>query len=219
MSDIEGVVIWGGRGQCAVVTDILREIEVPVLAIFDNDIEMTTSYTGLSIRHGRSSFENWIEDREKRGERGQVGCVAAVGGVTSGLARVVLTELMMSRGLIPISVIHRSTIVSGDTDIGSSSQMMANTFVGTGAKIGRCCILNSGSSLDHHSVLGNGVHLGPKSVVPGEELIGDYSFIGANATILPGIRVGTGCIVGAGAVVTHHIADGKTVVGVPAQVV
>ncbi|MDC0039467.1 NeuD/PglB/VioB family sugar acetyltransferase [Gammaproteobacteria bacterium] len=219
MSDIKGVVIWGGKGQCAVVTDILREIEVPVLAIFDNDIELTTSYTGLSIRHGRSSFENWIEDREKRAERGQAGCIAAISGVASGLEREELTDVMMNRGLIPTSVIHRSAIISRDADIGESFQMMANAFVGAGAKIGRCCILNTGSSLDHQSVLGNGVHLGPKSVVTGEVLIGNYSFIGANATILPGIRVGTGCIVGAGAVVTHDIADGKTVVGVPARVV
>jgi len=41
--------------------------------------------------------------------------------------------------------------------------------------------------------------------------------IGANATILPGITIGEGSMVGAGAVVTKSVPDGVTVVGNPAR--
>jgi acetyltransferase-like isoleucine patch superfamily enzyme len=41
--------------------------------------------------------------------------------------------------------------------------------------------------------------------------------IGANATILPGIEIGAGAMVGAGAVVTKSVAAGLTVVGNPAK--
>lgn len=44
-------------------------------------------------------------------------------------------------------------------------------------------------------------------------------WIGANATILPGVRLSEGSIVGAGAVVTGDVPAGKIVVGVPARVV
>lgn len=43
-------------------------------------------------------------------------------------------------------------------------------------------------------------------------------WIGANATILPGVRIGAGSVVGAGAVVTRDVSDGKVVVGMPARV-
>jgi acetyltransferase-like isoleucine patch superfamily enzyme len=43
------------------------------------------------------------------------------------------------------------------------------------------------------------------------------SYIGANATILPGLKVGVGCTVGAGAVVTCDVPDGNTVMGIPAR--
>ncbi|MFM5651709.1 DapH/DapD/GlmU-related protein [Aeromonas caviae] len=49
--------------------------------------------------------------------------------------------------------------------------------------------------------------------------IGDYSQIGAGAIVLPGVRIGTGVIVAAGAVVTKDIEDGVIVAGVPAKVI
>lgn len=49
--------------------------------------------------------------------------------------------------------------------------------------------------------------------------IGDYSQIGAGAIILPGVTIGTGVIVAAGAVVTKDIEDGVIVAGVPAKII
>jgi maltose O-acetyltransferase len=47
--------------------------------------------------------------------------------------------------------------------------------------------------------------------------IGDYVFIGPRAIILPGVKIGRGAVVAAGAVVTKDIADGKIVGGIPAK--
>ena len=49
--------------------------------------------------------------------------------------------------------------------------------------------------------------------------IGEYSFVGANATIMPGVKIGQHCVIGAGAVVTQSVPDGMVVAGVPARVV
>jgi maltose O-acetyltransferase len=46
--------------------------------------------------------------------------------------------------------------------------------------------------------------------------IGDNVWIGANATINPGVTIGDNAIVGSGSVVTKDVAEGTTVVGVPA---
>jgi len=43
--------------------------------------------------------------------------------------------------------------------------------------------------------------------------------IGANATILPGVSIGQNAMVGAGAVVTHHVPPNAIVVGNPARIV
>jgi UDP-2-acetamido-3-amino-2,3-dideoxy-glucuronate N-acetyltransferase len=43
--------------------------------------------------------------------------------------------------------------------------------------------------------------------------------VGANVTVLPGVRIGAGALVGAGAVVTADVPPGAVVVGNPARVV
>lgn len=48
---------------------------------------------------------------------------------------------------------------------------------------------------------------------------GQACFIGVNATIMPGVVVGAGAFVAAGAVVTHSIPPGMVVAGVPARVI
>lgn len=47
--------------------------------------------------------------------------------------------------------------------------------------------------------------------------IKDYVFIGTRAMILPGVTLGAGCIVAAGAVVTRDVEDYAIVAGVPAR--
>lgn len=53
----------------------------------------------------------------------------------------------------------------------------------------------------------------------GAVTIGDRVFIGANATILPGVSIGNDAVVGAGSVVTHDVPAGTVVAGVPARVI
>src|SRR4030042_50067 len=50
-------------------------------------------------------------------------------------------------------------------------------------------------------------------------VIEDYVFIGPRAIIQPGIKIGKGAIVAAGAVVTKDVLPGKIVGGVPAKVI
>ncbi|QUC20522.1 uncharacterized protein UV8b_04763 [Ustilaginoidea virens] len=49
--------------------------------------------------------------------------------------------------------------------------------------------------------------------------IGDDCWIGGSTTIMPGVRIGKGCTVGSGSVVTRSIPDFCVAVGAPARVV
>lgn len=48
-------------------------------------------------------------------------------------------------------------------------------------------------------------------------VIEDYAFVGSRATILPGVTVGKGAVVAAGALVTKDVGELEVVAGVPAK--
>ena len=50
-------------------------------------------------------------------------------------------------------------------------------------------------------------------------IIGNNVFLGVNSIVLPGVKIGDNCIIGAGAVVSMNIPDNSVVVGNPAKVV
>lgn len=49
--------------------------------------------------------------------------------------------------------------------------------------------------------------------------IGDYAWIGAGATVLPGVRVGRHAVIGAASVVTKDVPDYAVAIGNPARVI
>ena len=51
----------------------------------------------------------------------------------------------------------------------------------------------------------------------GRVSVGDYSFIGMGAAVLPGVTVGRQAVVGANAAVIGDVPDFVTTVGVPAR--
>lgn len=103
-----------------------------------------------------------------------------------------------------------------------------------GITIGRDTIIGEGVVLDGRAVLTIGDHVDLASEVMiynaehdihdvafrpivGEVKIQDYVFIGPRAIILPGITIGRGAVVGAGAVVTKDVKPFMVVGGVPAK--
>lgn len=49
--------------------------------------------------------------------------------------------------------------------------------------------------------------------------IGDDVWIGANSVILPGVRIGSGAVIGAGSIVTKDIPENAIAIGNPAKVI
>lgn len=59
----------------------------------------------------------------------------------------------------------------------------------------------------------------PEADYFGKIKVGDNTNIGWDAIIMPGITIGSNCIIAAGAVVTKDVPDNSVAVGVPARVI
>jgi sugar O-acyltransferase (sialic acid O-acetyltransferase NeuD family) len=132
-------------------------------------------------------------------------------------ARIALLSCFREGGMRIATIIHPHTSVSPETKIGSGTIVVSGAVINIGATAGMGCIINTSCSVDHDCVLGEGVHICPGSRLAGDVHVGAQSWIGIGAVIRQGIRIGLNVTVGAGAAVVADVADGLTVVGVPAR--
>ena len=85
-------------------------------------------------------------------------------------------------------------------------------------KLGNRVRVTAGVSfITHDGAVWVGRESRPTFDVFGEICIGDDTYIGNGATLLPGVRIGRRCVVGAHAVVTKSIPDNTVVAGNPAR--
>lgn len=94
---------------------------------------------------------------------------------------------------------------------GCKVQDQGGITIGDGCLIGHNVVL---ATLNHSMDPAHRVDLIPEPVH-----IGRRVWIGANATVLPGVTIGDGAIVAAGAVVAGDVPENMVVGGVPAKVI
>ena len=123
-------------------------------------------------------------------------------------------------------IIREHTRIGGDCVVGTMTIIEGHT------EIADQVVIQSGAFIPTMTEIGSRVFIGPRVVMTndsyplrrrgeyvaaGPALASDVT-IGANATLLPGIRVGEGAMVAAGAVVTCDVPAWSLAVGVPARV-
>lgn len=154
---------------------------------------------------------------ERLADRGFVrehGFVAACG---DNRLRQSVSEEVLSRSGTLLTVVHPSAIISPSSRVGAGSVILAGAIVGPSALLEQSVIVNHAASVDHDCIVEAYANLCPGARLGGKVRLGAASFVGINASILPGRTVGARAIVGAGAVVTRDVAANVTVAGMPAR--
>lgn len=140
--------------------------------------------------------------------------VVAIG--SNGRRRAELSEELFNAGMTPLSVVHQTAYIGEQTEIGRGAQILANTNIGDEVTIGDWCMMHSTSSVEHQSMLEDGVTIMAAAALMGEVTVKKYATIGGHATVMK-CTVGEGAVVGAGATVVKDVARETTMVGPAAQ--
>jgi sugar O-acyltransferase (sialic acid O-acetyltransferase NeuD family) len=130
--------------------------------------------------------------------------------------RLNLSLKYSSQGIKLATIIHPSASISGYATIGEGTVVCANAVINPFSKIGKACIINTGSIIEHDCILDDGVHISPNAALGGAVKIGKGTWICLGSNIVNNITIGENVIVGAGAVVLKDVPDSVLVAGIPA---
>jgi acetyltransferase-like isoleucine patch superfamily enzyme len=120
-------------------------------------------------------------------------------------------------------------VIREDTTIGNDVMIGTNCVIDGRCSIGNNVSLQTGAYVPTNTVIGDNVFIGPYACLTNDKhpvrLLREYRgpilekgvSVGANAVILPEIKIGEGAIVAAGSVVTKDVEPWTMVGGVPAK--
>lgn len=111
-------------------------------------------------------------------------------------------------------IIGRNVTINYDAQIGNDVRIQDGTHITGGCIIGRGTFIgvNVTTSNDKRREIVDYEFVGATPPV-----IGEWCLIGSGANILPGVRIGDGAVIAAGALVTKDVPAGDFVAGVPAS--
>lgn len=145
----------------------------------------------------------------------------------------------------PTAEVAGDAIIGLGTKIWHQSQVMSGARIGRDCKLGKCVYVDSGVTIGERVKIQNGISVYKGVTVEDDVLLGPHmvftndlyprafndhyeqlptlvrrgASIGANATIVCGVTLGSYCMVGAGAVVTTDVPAYALAVGNPARVI
>lgn len=129
------------------------------------------------------------------------------------------------------SIWHFVHVESGAV-VGENCNIGQSCYIGNNAVVGNACRLGNSVAIFSHVELGDYVFCAPYMVfthidfpraavsrraVFAKTVVGTGSTLGANCTVVPGIEIGTGTFLAAGATLTNSTADWSLMIGTPAR--
>ena len=136
---------------------------------------------------------------------------AGEAGITLGNDVIISRNCVIQAKTAALSIGHSTDIgcnvvitSSGGISIGNSVLIAGNCYIGGGRY--------NTDRLDI-PMIAQGLY------TKGAVVISDDVWLGAGTTVLDGVQIGKGCIVGAGAVVTKDLPEGAIATGIPAKII
>ena len=199
------LIIIGASGHGKVVADIAIKMNKWQSIVFLDDDQAIKISIGLEVI-GKTADAFTYKD--------EADFFVAIG---NNAVREKVQEKLIEDGLNVVSLIHPSAVIGTYVEIGIGSVVMAGVVANSSTRIGKGCIINTSSSLDHDNVIEDYVHISPGVRTAGSVEIGKRTWVGIGSVISNNVNICSGCTVGAGAVVVKDITEPGTYVGVPVR--
>ncbi len=191
--------LYGASGHGKVIAEIAEENNIAIDAFIDQNV-LKTEFLEYKVLHGIPDIN--------------ADFIISIG---NNFTRKKIADSNSTLNFMKL--FHPRSIISKRCVINVGTVVMGGVTINPESKIGRHCIINTNSSIDHDCIIEDFVHISPNAALAGDVKVGEGTHIGIGANIIQGIRIGKWCTIGAGAVIIKDVPDGATVVGNPGKII
>ena len=114
-------------------------------------------------------------------------------------------------------LIHKTAVISLGASIAEGCIIMPNVVVGPKTKVGKFCILNTNSCLEHDNKMLDFSSIGPRVVTGGNVTIGNRSYIAIGAVVKNNTSIDNDSIIGSNSYLNKRVGGNSIYYGSPAK--
>lgn len=197
------LIIIGASGHGKVIADLAETLQQYKEIYFLDDDLQKKSCMGYQVIGTSADIDSYVTMAD---------FAVAIGNAK--IREKILEGLLQSGANVPV-LIHPNACVAKNVQIGVGTVVMAGSVIQADSHIGKGCIINTCSSVDHECVLEDYVHIAVGTHLAGAVQVGKSTWIGAGATVSNNIKICGDCMIGAGALVVRNVRESGTYIGVP----
>lgn len=205
-------VLIGAGGHALSVLEAVRSVsELDIVGIVDAD-KHPPGYTvgGVPVVGQDSDLPDLLA-------AGVSYFLLGIGSIGPATNRRKVAERVRAMGFEPLTVVHKSAVVSSSAKLGAGCQILAGAVVGPQVNLAEGVIVNTGAIVEHDSVLGSYSHVASGAVLAGSVRVGSCVHIGAGSVVRQSITIADQVVVGIGSAVVKDVPYGAVIAGVPAE--
>ncbi len=141
----------------------------------------------------------------------------AISYVKLNRSRAKMFNAVKAKGYTCANYVSSKAFVWRNVKLGENVFIFENNVLQHHVQVGNDVIIWSGNHIGHRTVIKDHVYISSHCVISGFCEIGEYSFLGVNATFNDNIKVAADNIIGSGALIVKNTEPGKLMVGSPAK--
>ena len=184
------IILVGGGGHCVSVIDVIEnENKFNILGILDSNIKQS-DVLGYRVLGGDNLIPKLVNENTY--------FLITVGQIHSHGTRKKIAESLVEYNAKLATVVSPLAYVSEHAYIEEGTIIMNHAVVNAKSKIGRNCIINTMSNVEHGVSIGDFCHISTCAVVNGDSIICSGTFVGSNATISNGVTISENSFISAG---------------------
>ena len=207
----DSILVIGGGGHAKVLIELLEETHTyELVGIIDRGLTTNEEVLGYPVLGDDKTLKAMFS-------MGVHKAVMGIGSRGSNFQRAKVWKKAMDLGFNFPTLIHPHSYVSPRANISEGCQILVGAVVNTDVVIAPISVINTRVVVEHECKIGLNVFIGTGSTMCGKVIVGDHSFIGANACLLPDVEIGSNCLVAAGSVLTKTFPSATNIKGVPAK--